>query len=244
MLAAFVGGSVAAGTADEYSDLDLYLVVADEEYESFFADRQGFISRLGEPVYLEDFDGFGFDMVIFILAGGVKGELGLGRASGFSHIHGGPYRVLVDKIGILDGVSFPLFQATPEEQRAKLAKEVSSFWRYLNLFAAAVGRGRLVTAATYFSQVRGSLLQACYLAADPEGVGGPAERLLPSEVLEAYAGTFFPLEREAMLVAARRAADLLKQVVVPLMCSEGVPYPEKLEKVVLGQLGEVGSKPG
>ena len=64
--AAFVGGSLATGTADKYSDIDLYLIVADEAYASFFAERKAFMRQLGEPVFLEDFDGFGFDMILFI----------------------------------------------------------------------------------------------------------------------------------------------------------------------------------
>src|SRR5215211_7129467 len=70
VVAAFLGGSHVAGTDDEYSDLDLYLIVRDEDYDAFFAERRAFLSRLGEPVFLEDFSGFGFDMVVFIFSGG------------------------------------------------------------------------------------------------------------------------------------------------------------------------------
>ena len=62
VVAAFVGGSLATGTADEYSDLDLYLITTDEQYDSFFAERVAFMCQLGEPVFLEDFNGFGFDL--------------------------------------------------------------------------------------------------------------------------------------------------------------------------------------
>jgi hypothetical protein len=58
-------------------------------------------------VLAEDFDGFGFDMVLFLLADGVEGEMAFGRRSGFSHIHGGPYRVLMDQDGLLEGMTFP-----------------------------------------------------------------------------------------------------------------------------------------
>ena len=37
VVAAFLGGSHVAGTDDEYSDLDLYLIVRDEDYDAFFA---------------------------------------------------------------------------------------------------------------------------------------------------------------------------------------------------------------
>ena len=66
VVGAFLGGSHAEGTADEYSDLDLYHIVDDQNYDTFFAERRAFLGRLGEPVFFEDFSDFGFDMVVFI----------------------------------------------------------------------------------------------------------------------------------------------------------------------------------
>jgi len=117
VVAAFLGGSHVVGTDDEVSDLDLSLIVRDEDYDAFFAERRAFLGRLGEPVFLEDFSGFGFDMIVFIFASGVEGELALGRASGFDHIHGGPFDVLVDKEGILDQKVFP-----PADRRKKIRR--------------------------------------------------------------------------------------------------------------------------
>jgi len=70
-------------------------------FYSFFAERAAFMRQLGTPVLLEDFNGFGFDMVLFIFEDGDKGELALAKASHFLHIHGGAYRALVDKRGLL-----------------------------------------------------------------------------------------------------------------------------------------------
>ena len=88
IVAAFQGGSPVAGKDDEYSDLDLYLIVGDKDYETYFAERRAFLGRLGEPVFFEDFSECGFDMVVFVFSDGMEGELALGRASGFDHIHG------------------------------------------------------------------------------------------------------------------------------------------------------------
>jgi Nucleotidyltransferase domain len=80
VVAAFLGGSHAAGTADEYSDLDLYLIVGDHGYGTFFAERRAFPGHLGEPVFFEDFSDFGFDMVVFIFSSGGHRQTGtLGR---------------------------------------------------------------------------------------------------------------------------------------------------------------------
>ncbi len=77
VVAAFLGGSYARGTADAYSDLDLYLITTDEMYDDFKASCEAFFRLLGEPLFLENFHVFGFDMVIFIFADGTEGELRL-----------------------------------------------------------------------------------------------------------------------------------------------------------------------
>ena len=111
VVAAFLGGSYAAGTARADSDIDVYVVTETADYSAFVADRGRFMSSWGEPTRLEDlwnFEGLGFDMIAFELADGVHGELALGHPGNLRRIHGGPHDVLVDKTGLLDGISFPL----------------------------------------------------------------------------------------------------------------------------------------
>jgi len=55
VVAAFLGGSFVSGTADEYSDLDLYLVIREDDYQGFLNNRQEFMRQLGTPVFAEDF---------------------------------------------------------------------------------------------------------------------------------------------------------------------------------------------
>src|SRR5947208_9687822 len=79
VVAAFLGGSYARGTADAYSDLDLGLITTDAAYADFFAEREAFIRVLGVPLFLEDWNGSDVDMVFFIFPDGVEGELALGQ---------------------------------------------------------------------------------------------------------------------------------------------------------------------
>src|SRR6266702_2194189 len=132
VVAAFFGGSLVTEKADEWSDLDIYLITTDEAYDSFFAERQAFVHGLGEPVFLEDFNDFGFDMVLFTFADGVEGEMALARESRFEHIHGGPYKALVDKKGVLAGKTFPLYRPGEEDQRRALRQLIYSFWESLS----------------------------------------------------------------------------------------------------------------
>jgi predicted nucleotidyltransferase len=111
VVAAFLGGSFAAGTATDTSDIDIYIVTEPAGYDALFACREAFVSEWGEPVTMRDiidFEGLGFDMVDFVLSDGVHGQLAFGHTGNFLSLHGGPHEVLVDKTGLLDGVVFPL----------------------------------------------------------------------------------------------------------------------------------------
>lgn len=235
VVAAFVGGSLATGTADKYSDIDAYLVITDEAYLGFLAERESFMRQLGEPVFLEHFDGFGFDMILFIFADGVKGELALAKASSFLHIHDGPYHVLVDKTGLLDGVTFPIERVPIKEQRQNLLGHIKSFWRGLLVMSQALGRGNLLSAAAYLEGVRRKLVSVCRLSVDFQDTGSHPrlEAMLPPHLQEALVDAFPPLEREAMIKAARRMIDLLQEVARPLAAQQEVTYPDALERVVL-----------
>jgi predicted nucleotidyltransferase len=110
VVAAFLGGSYAAGTATDASDIDIYLVTAEDDLPTFFTRREAFMRTWGDPVRLRDvlnFQGLGFDMLDFELTDGVRGQLAMGHTRNFMALHGGPHQVLTDKIGLLVGVTFP-----------------------------------------------------------------------------------------------------------------------------------------
>jgi hypothetical protein len=101
IVAAFLGGSLASGLADQYSDIDMYYVIDPNEYESFHSSVRSLIDGLGPVAYFDEHNNFGFDLVLFMLTNGTKGELGLGTPDKLRVMHAGPFRILVDKKGIL-----------------------------------------------------------------------------------------------------------------------------------------------
>jgi predicted nucleotidyltransferase len=58
VLAAFLGGSFAAGTADESSDVDVYLVSREEDYPRLWARRLDFVRAMGSPERLLELPNF------------------------------------------------------------------------------------------------------------------------------------------------------------------------------------------
>lgn len=240
VVAAFLGGSYARGTADAHSDLDLYLIAADAAYDDVFAGRAALVRRLGEPVFLEDFAEYGFDLLLFVLAGGTEGELAFGRESDYRHIHGGPHVVLLDRTDLLAGVAFPEHRPSPSEQVERLRRLVMWFWHDLSHhFITPLARDRPWAAAGALEDLRRTCVDLARLAADftaaAEGYER-VERALPPGRLAALAATFCPPERDALLRAARALVGVYLELAPPLARAHGIPYPAALERVVRARL--------
>jgi predicted nucleotidyltransferase len=240
VIGAFLGGSYARGAADAYSDLDLYVITADGAYQDFFAERAAFVQQLGEPVFLEDFDEYGFDLLLFIFADGAEGELALGREGRFQHVHGGPHLVLLDKTGILAGITFPEQHPVPAQQVERLRGLVHWFWHDMSHhFLTPLARGQLWTAVGALEDLRRTCVDLARLAADfttaAEGYE-QVERALTAERLVALAATFCPPERVALLRAAQALVGFYRQVVPPLAQAHGITYPAALEGVICARL--------
>jgi len=65
VVAAFLGGSYAAGTERDDSDIDVYAVTRREDYGAFVAGRSAFMESWGAVAWTEDvwnFEALGFDM--------------------------------------------------------------------------------------------------------------------------------------------------------------------------------------
>jgi lincosamide nucleotidyltransferase len=242
--AAFLGGSYARGNADAHSDLDLYVITTDQAYAEFFAERAAFIRSLGDPVFLEDFADYGFDLLLFILSDGTEGELALAPESGFQHIHGGPIVILVDKTGILAGVAFPQRHPAPSEQADRLRRQMYWFWHDLaHHFITPLARGRSWEAAGALEDVRRTCVDLARLEVDFTTAAEGYEQVdgaVPMERLAALAATFSPPERHTLLRAARAIVALYREMAPPLAQAHGITYPAALERLVCARLEALG----
>jgi predicted nucleotidyltransferase len=247
VIAAFLGGSYARGAADAYSDLDLYLITSDEGYAGFVADRQAFMQRLGTPLFLRDFTTYGFDLILFILADGTEGELGLGRASRFTHIHSGPHTVLLDKQGILAGAVFPLAGPPEAEQLETLRDHLQWFGHNLSHFITALGRGQVWAAAGALEDLRRACVNLARLHHDfaaPADGYEKLEQALPIEQLAPLAPTFVPLEPAALFRAAVVIVRFYQDLAPPLAQAHGLPHSAELDALMTARLAALGRAQG
>ncbi len=240
VVAAFLCGSYAKGTADAYSDLDLGLITTDAAYEAFFADRETFLRQLGEPVFLEV---FGLpNIAFFIFSDDTEGELWFGSQSHLDHIHSGPYRVLLDKQRVLVGAVFREREPTQAEQIETLRRQVTWFWHDLSHFTTAIGRGQLWWAHGQLEALRLYCINLARLQQNffDSGVGVEGyfklEQALAVAQLSPLQATYCPLERGAMLQAARVIVRFFQEQALLLTQTHGIAYPAALERVMLDRL--------
>jgi hypothetical protein len=219
--AAFLGGSLAAGTADQESDLDLYVVVDGESYEPFMARREAFLHAWGNPLFsteIRNFEDLGFDMILFTMADGVEGELAVATPQNFMAMHGGPHRVLMDDTGLLTGVEFPLLTFEERPGKEEVAQTLWHFWWQVRGAVKAWARGQWWTAASQLKGVRDS----CLVLAGAAGADDPRQALAP---------TFAPLDPDALAAGILTAVRCYLTWGPAAAESVGASYPEGLATV-------------
>jgi predicted nucleotidyltransferase len=243
VVAAFLGGSHAREATDAYSDIDFGLITTDEAYDDFFAGREAFLRLLGEPIFLEVFRDYGFDIVFFTFPDGVECELVLGRESRFTHIHVGPYKVLLDKKRILVGAVFPWPEVAQAEQIETLRGIISWFWHDLcHHFITPLARGQMWSAYGGLQDLRLSCVNLARLTENFSAAPGGYEKVeqaLPGRQLAPLEATCCPLERSAMLQAAFIIVRFYQDLAVPLARGYGIAYPTDLEQVMYDRLEQL-----
>lgn len=240
VVAAFLSGSYARGEADAYSDLDLGLITSEEAYNDFFTEHETFIRKLGEPVFLKDYHGKDGELMFCFFSDGTALELGLARESHFNHLYAGPYRVLLDKKGILPGGSFPWPEAEQAGQIKTLRKLIYWFWHNLSYhFMNPIARGQLWSAYGALEDLRRACIDMARLrqnfSREAEGYE-KVEQAVPIEQLSPLQATFCPMEREAMLKAALIVVRFYRNMVPSLAKAHGIPYPAELAQVMSERL--------
>jgi len=237
VLAAFLGGSHARAAADEYSDLDLYLVTTDKNFQAFMAGKRDFLRQLGQPLFLEDFDNPA--ALFFILADGTEGELGIGCRSQFLHIHSGPHLTLLDKEGLLQDVVFLPVESDHAQRVEILRRQINWFWHDLSHFISAMGRGQLWWAYSQVEILRGICMNLMRLQQDfqdpevGEEAGFKIEKALQPGMLEAFSPTYCLLQVADMLQSVALLIRIYQDLALSLAERHSLEYPAALERLML-----------
>jgi predicted nucleotidyltransferase len=243
ILAAFLGGSYANGSADKFSDLDLFFISTDQAYQEFIIEREAFIRQLDIPLFLDDFGaGHGY-CVIF--SNGTEADIWFGRESKFKDIYAGPFKVLLDKTGIISGEDFPQHVADQADQRKNLQRQIDWFWHDLSHFIKAIGRRQLWFALgelEVLRQICVNLARMKYNFTDTFDAGEPyfkIESTLPVEQLSPLKDSFCVMQYDAVLQAALVLCRYYQDVAPQLAKEHGVTYQAGLERMLIQQLEDL-----
>jgi predicted nucleotidyltransferase len=220
IVAVWLGGSLAAGTADAHSDVDLRVAVADEAYDAVVADWEALATRIAPTVLRRKIGLPESPIVTAIAPDWTRFDLVIARASAPERAGD---RVLFDRRSAVPDAPAPAARPDPA---ARLPGLVEEFLRVLGLGRVVHGRGELILAAHGNGMLRWSLVEL-YLIENRARRGGmlhlnpylTAEQRALLETLPAA-----PAEASAEL--AREFLPLARR----LMAEHGQAYPDDLER--------------
>jgi predicted nucleotidyltransferase len=143
VVAAWLFGSLGRGDADDLSDIDLWVVVADEHIDSMRATCREYIRSLGEPILIEEAPqnappGGAYLLVLY------SGEAGPHQVDWYWQPQSSASlpqdtRLLFDRVGIR-AAEAPLPMTSEAKAEAANGK-CAFFWAMLNITAKKIARG-------------------------------------------------------------------------------------------------------
>jgi hypothetical protein len=234
VVAAWLQGSRADDSADPFSDIDYYLAVSDEAYDTF--DKLDFVEQIA-PV-LVHVDLFGMNAMACLLEGPVKLDLFVERASSAPSVARPAVRLLVDKIGIA-------LRNGWEASDSDIARQIDSTIRGMLQGASwpvrLLRREQWMTYAySELSLIHGAIVPLMLIQHDRRAFHRNAmtrERLLSSAERAEVAGltsellgALFTRSHSACLAAHLRILDALGRVARQAGTMYGIEYPEAAEQ--------------
>lgn len=131
--AVLLKGSIGRGDADEFSDIDLYLVVSPQNRDAVLARREKYLSAYGDVVFVEDVD-FGLPQKVAILSDALHVDLYVAEPKQVGSLD--PVVAVYDPASLFADVAFTRADVTDEE----LCRHFSSVIYCLVEASSAYGR--------------------------------------------------------------------------------------------------------
>jgi hypothetical protein len=209
--ALWLQGSLAAGGADAFSDIDAYVAAADDDADSLWGERQALLGRLGGALAWSDATVPGLRAVHALMANGARLDLFFERAGAVGETKRPAVKVLVDKQGVA-GRLHTGWQA-PAAQVARIVQTIIRFTRQGAAWPLRVlGRGQWATlAAMELDLINRQLAQLMAVRHDAGNYykNGNSISLLLTEAERAFLEA---LTADALAALAARDAAALKAV--------------------------------
>jgi hypothetical protein len=238
IVAAFLGGSLAAGTADTYSDIDIYFVIDPPAYDGLRSEVASMLKDFGPLVFFDQHSDFGFDLFLFMFKNGVKGELGLGTTRNLKDMHIGPFKILIDKTGLLSKMDFPLPRPlSGKSLQEYVEKQLRWYWYWYAQLLTSCARNRLWSAELALSTMRERAFTLLKLAFQPNHhpEGMRFEPSIPASLQTELGRTLASYSPTSFRSCARTLTKIVKNEIRSVLAASDAKYPSELEKMILSK---------
>jgi predicted nucleotidyltransferase len=229
-----VTGSVATGTADEYSDLDLKVVTADDRHAEALAQRDELVTACGVPVARFTAEHVGHPGMLIVLYDDlVHIDFYLVRLGELAEKNGGMATWVVWARTDLEHIlSEPV-----ESAGADLAWIEARMWTWVWYTHSKILRGELYEALDALQYLRSNVLFA--LLAESAGMKPYGSRRAEQHVGDLgprFARTAPAFERTQVMDALQATVELYLELADPLLDERGLERDEDAREVVLAKL--------
>lgn len=236
-----LGGSLARGDSDTWSDVDIYVVTADEDFDAVFAERTTAAAAVGRPVaqFTVPGAGGGSTDLIVLYDDLVKLDLMYYRASEVQpHLKWAHALVLKDAHGLMSAVqhrsSDRAGATVSDEQLLRLDQQ---FWVWCLYALGKIRRGERWAALDALHEMRTAAVIPLLLAV--EGQHDEGYRRLETKLgtrQGPLALTVASLEAESQLAALRHEVTLFSEARSVLFGTRGLTVNEAAAATILTAL--------
>jgi len=165
--ALWLQGSLAAGGADAFSDIDAYVAVADNAFDSLWSERSAILARLGGALAWSDATVPGLKAIHALMTNGARLDLFFERAEAVGEARRPAVKLILDKAGVAASLATGW-----EAPTAQIARTVTTIIRMTRQGAVwplrVLGRGQWSTLAKMdLDLINAQLVQLMAVARDP-----------------------------------------------------------------------------
>ena len=236
ILAVWLEGSLAKGTADRYSDIDIHLLVAEKNQETFQNELESWLSDVQRLVlFRETFPG---QMITCITTTSLRLDVWLHAGNTISLEH--------TKVHVLSAAEgcIQLKEACgnkkPTDVSTALKQHFNEFWRVLAILPTVLGREEHIAGFMGTTFVVMALTEVLIIGSGDQrdrgvkNINAFVPRALREEVETAL--TMQSINRESIARAHLRLTAIMQRYGPDIAKQQGTTYPFALEETVLNYL--------
>ena len=233
--AAWLSGSRARGTHDEYSDIDVWLVTAPEDFDGFVASWESWSDFIGPTVLRQQVG----QLPVFnhITPEWLRYDIVVATTDDVPSRSRTTVALLFDRAGLDEKLGEPRPPLQPDPARVRSL--TTEFLRVLGLLPVVIGRAEYVVAVSGAALLRTLLIQLMTEDVAVEDRGGALHLrgLLPPDRLSALAALpAIEATRESAVSAHVACARVFMPIARDLCRRASVPWPADLENAARAHL--------